>query len=137
MLLISKHDRGGSNLYTVSFYGARHNKIFDNWSSRPMIWDRAIRLRQRIERRRKHVINARIDATGQVNKVCSRCGREFWLDAMLAPKRAFDRCGLDDCRASVEVIILDTPRTAAQQAAFEDLSRRVYARAMSDLAPAA
>ena len=33
----------------------------------------------------------------QVNKICPRCQREFWLDAYLAPKPAFDLCRKADC----------------------------------------
>ncbi len=34
---------------------------------------------------------------GMALKVCTRCGREFWIDGYLAPKRAFSRCGRLDC----------------------------------------
>lgn len=137
MLIISRTGREGDNLYKVGFYGARHGKMFAPWSSEAMSYNRATRLKQRIERRRVCVINARIDATGEINKSCSRCGREFWVAADLASSRALDRCGQDDCRPNVQVVILDSPMTAQQRAAGEELAKRVYARAMATTTPAA
>src|SRR5262249_40583731 len=127
--------KGGG--FAVAFFGARGDKAFDAWSSKPMPRARAVELKLRIERRRRYAINARTEATGQVDRICSRCGREFWAEAVIAPVRAMGRCVREACRPTSAVFALGLEPTVGQLAARDWLARKWVPIAMQDSAPAA